>query len=193
MLLLCAGKTRTILNLLSVVMHSAAKGSLELVPSVAKQPSAALAAAGSSADGDENERQRQWRQASPWMFGEPTVRDMVGPTASTGEGAERPAGAETGAARCCCRKTTGGNWGVRGWVVRLKLVGLSGQLPVGSAKNTCFSVIRVACSGARRPVPTGCLVEAWLAVVQVQAASPSSAPIGWACRGFFKTRFDESS
>lgn len=86
MLLLCAGKTRTILNLLSVVMHSAAKGSLELVPSVAKQPSAALAAAGSSADGDENERQRQWRQASPWMFGEPTVRDMVGPTASTGAG-----------------------------------------------------------------------------------------------------------
>lgn len=89
------GKTRTILNLLSVVMHSAAKGSLELVPSVAKRASsaaaavaaAAAAAAGSSGDSVLDaaaERQRLWQQQSPWMFGQPTVRDLVGPTASTG-------------------------------------------------------------------------------------------------------------
>jgi hypothetical protein len=94
---LAAGKTRTILNLLSVVMHSAAKGSLELVPSVAKRASSAAAAvaaaaaaasAGSSGDAVLDaaaERQRLWQQQSPWMFGQPTVRDLVGPTASTGE------------------------------------------------------------------------------------------------------------
>lgn len=83
-----AGKTRTILNLLSVVMHSAAKGSLELVPSVAKRAASAVAAAGSS-DGltpdAAAERQRLWQQQSPWMFGQPTIRELVGPTAATGK------------------------------------------------------------------------------------------------------------
>lgn len=91
-LFVAAGKTRTILNLLSVVMHSAAKGSLELVPSVAKLASSAAAVATGSSGGDGGsmpdaaaERQRLWQQQSPWMFGQPTVRDLVGPTASTGK------------------------------------------------------------------------------------------------------------
>ncbi|WIA30316.1 hypothetical protein OEZ86_000404 [Tetradesmus obliquus] len=88
------GKTRTILNLLSVVMHSAAKGSLELVPKAAgssgsTQPraaaAAAAAAAGSSAEAAAAaERQRLWRLQSPWMFGQPTARDLVGPSKDTG-------------------------------------------------------------------------------------------------------------
>jgi hypothetical protein len=90
------GKTRTILNLLSVVMHSAAKGSLELVPKAAgsgsshMQPRAAAAAAAgagtSAAASAAAERQRLWRLQSPWMFGEPTARDLVGPSKDTGRG-----------------------------------------------------------------------------------------------------------
>lgn len=30
------------------------------------------------------ERQRQWRLQSPWMFGEPTARDLAGPNSDTG-------------------------------------------------------------------------------------------------------------
>jgi DNA polymerase III delta prime subunit len=89
------GKTRTILNLLSVVMHSAAKGSLELVPKAAAsssghtQPRAAAAAAAAGAGTSAEaaavaERQRLWRLQSPWMFGEPTARDTVGPSKDTG-------------------------------------------------------------------------------------------------------------
>jgi senataxin len=87
------GKTRTILNLLSVVMHSAAKGSLELVPKAAgssghMQPRAAAGAAagaGTSAEAAAAaERHRVWRLQSPWMVGEPTARDLVGPSKDTG-------------------------------------------------------------------------------------------------------------
>eukprot|EP00775_Hariotina_reticulata_P010999 gene10999-11153_t len=79
------GKTRTILNLLSVVMHSAAKGSLDLVakqarPAAAGTSSAVPAAAATDA---ESERQRLWRLQSPWMFGNPTPLDLCGPTADT--------------------------------------------------------------------------------------------------------------
>ena len=97
------GKTRTILNLLSVVMHAAAKGSLELMPRAvntkanAKGSGAAAAAVegegGSSTgaaageegagDGDE-ERSRLWALQSPWMFGMPTARDRVLPGPDTG-------------------------------------------------------------------------------------------------------------
>jgi senataxin len=92
------GKTRTILNLLSVVMHSAAKGSLELVPKAAgsgsshMQPRAAAAAAGAGMSAEAAaaaERQRLWRLQSPWMFGEPTARDTVGPCKDTGEATRR--------------------------------------------------------------------------------------------------------
>eukprot|EP00878_Enallax_costatus_P007720 GHUV01008081.1.p1 GENE.GHUV01008081.1~~GHUV01008081.1.p1 ORF type:complete len:869 (+),score=299.72 GHUV01008081.1:2923-5529(+) len=91
------GKTRTILNLLSVVMHSAAKGSLELVPKAASTavvtgkgpgPGGTAAAAGTSAasanDAARAERARLWRLQSPWMFGQPTLRDTHGPNSDTG-------------------------------------------------------------------------------------------------------------
>lgn len=92
------GKTRTILNLLSVVMHSAAKGSLELVPKAATPAvisgqgpgpgGIAATAAGTLAASQEvaakAERQRLWRLQSPWMFGHPTLRDTHGPTSDTG-------------------------------------------------------------------------------------------------------------
>lgn len=93
------GKTRTILNLLSVVMHSAAKGSLELVAKAASTaacsgqgpgPGGGAAAAAGGTDESEDqgaaaERAQLWRLQSPWMFGEPTLRDMHGPTIDTGE------------------------------------------------------------------------------------------------------------
>lgn len=92
------GKTRTILNLLSVVMHSAAKGSLELVAKAASTAAGSgqgpgahggpAAAAGGADLSKEQlataERQRVWRLQSPWMFGQPTVRDITGPASDTG-------------------------------------------------------------------------------------------------------------
>lgn len=87
------GKTRTILNLLSVVMHSAAKGSLELVPKAAagsskRKPQAAAGPAAKGAVSAEEaaaaERQRLWRLQSPWMFGQPTARDVHGPSRDAG-------------------------------------------------------------------------------------------------------------
>ena len=98
------GKTRTILNLLSVVMHSAAKGSLELipraVPSTADGATSAAAASTRSGGGRgrgrsggrpaedastiEQQRLHQWRLQSPWMFGLYTARELVGPDPDIG-------------------------------------------------------------------------------------------------------------
>jgi len=96
------GKTRTILNLLSVVMHAAAKGSLELMPiaggvnengssgsggalaaaatGASREAAAAAAASRGSARLERDEgRQYLWALQSPWMFGLPARRDAVGP------------------------------------------------------------------------------------------------------------------
>jgi hypothetical protein len=96
------GKTRTILNLLSVVMHAAAKGSLELMPiaggvnengtttsltavKAAAGPSSSAAAGPSSSSSSsvqmtpEERRRYKWALQSPWMFGLPVKRDAVGP------------------------------------------------------------------------------------------------------------------
>jgi hypothetical protein len=107
------GKTRTILNLLSVVMHSAAKGSLELVPSVAKSAAAgpgsggasggSAAAAAAAAGSSSEERERLWRLQSSWMFGEPAPRDVVGPSTDTGGFNGGTAGRLAGRLACCWR------------------------------------------------------------------------------------------
>jgi hypothetical protein len=96
------GKTRTITNLLSVVMHAAAKGSLELMPIAggaaaagagngaaatavaaaaarAEGDAAAAAARGSAQAGEGERRHWLWALQSPWMFGRLTRRDLVGP------------------------------------------------------------------------------------------------------------------
>ncbi|KAI8466872.1 MAG: AAA domain-containing protein [Monoraphidium minutum] len=99
------GKTSTILGLLSVVMHAAAKGSLELMPiaggadgagappadgaaaaaaaaaaaSKAEGAAAAVAACGSGAAGGAERRAWLWRLQSPWQFEVPSRRDSVKP------------------------------------------------------------------------------------------------------------------
>lgn len=63
------GKTRTILNLLSVIMYAAHKGSLELVQSK-KDGGAGL---------KPRERLAVWREQCPWLFAQPNIRDLVRP------------------------------------------------------------------------------------------------------------------
>uniref|UniRef100_A0A7S0WSL5 Helicase ATP-binding domain-containing protein n=1 Tax=Chlamydomonas leiostraca TaxID=1034604 RepID=A0A7S0WSL5_9CHLO len=68
------GKTRTILNLLSVVMHSAQKGSLELMKEVPQEREGApLSQLG------EEERARLWLAQAPWVGGDLCVRDAITP------------------------------------------------------------------------------------------------------------------
>lgn len=64
------GKTRTILNLLSVVMHAAKKGSLELVRAAPGERASAL---------DEEARAALWQAQAPWLFDVPNPRDLVPP------------------------------------------------------------------------------------------------------------------
>lgn len=64
------GKTRTILNLLSVVMHAAKLGSLELIRTTASSKSAEVT---------DEARRRLWELQSPWLFNRPNPRDLVAP------------------------------------------------------------------------------------------------------------------
>ncbi|KAF5835699.1 P-loop containing nucleoside triphosphate hydrolase protein [Dunaliella salina] len=74
------GKTRTILNLLSVVMHSAQKGSLELMR---HGPNGEEAGARQQRYAAQclplEERQQLWHAQAPWAAGQPNPRDLVTP------------------------------------------------------------------------------------------------------------------
>ncbi|KAL6754526.1 AAA domain-containing protein [Haematococcus lacustris] len=73
------GKTRTILNLLSVVMHAAQKGSLELMKG---QPR--VNGSGGAVMEDE-ERLRMWLSQAPWVLGDPSPLDQVTPFDEPGQ------------------------------------------------------------------------------------------------------------
>lgn len=69
------GKTRTILNLLSVVLHAAKRGSLKLIAGGGAAP----AAEGSGVSGGQALRAALWRAVSPWLDGRPDPRELVAP------------------------------------------------------------------------------------------------------------------
>ena len=69
------GKTRTILNLLSVVMHSANKGALELQKGAAGSGGRGGAADdGAASRLADEDKARLWVKQAPWVAGKPDLR-----------------------------------------------------------------------------------------------------------------------